>query len=198
MKSKLSSLETFCKNNPDQAVTGKLYRLICDATFLEMAYNNIKSNPITPGVLSETLDGISKENFSELSESLKRGTFRFKPGRRIQIPKASGGTRPLTIASPRDKIVQEAIRIILNMVYEPTFLDTSHGFRPERGCHTALRETQIKFKSAAWVIGGDISKCFDSIDHAKLINLIETKIHDRQFTTLIRKSLKCGYFEFRH
>lgn len=84
------------------------------------------------------------------------------------------------------------------MIYEPTFLDTSHGFRPGRSCHTALRETQTKFKSAAWIIEGDISKCFDSIDHAKLINLIETKIHDRQFTTLIKKSLKCGYFEFRH
>lgn len=151
VKSKLSSLETFCKNNPDQAITGKLYKLICDATFLEMAYNNIKSNPgnITPGVLSETLDGISKENFSELSESLKRETFRFKPGRRIKIPKASGGTRPLTIASPRDKIVQEAIRIILNAIYEPTFLESSHGFRPNRGCHTALEAIKLHFQSAS-------------------------------------------------
>lgn len=100
---------------------------------------------MTPGITPETLDGVSHLYLQELSQSLKNQTFHFKPGRRIQIPKATGGTRPLTIGSPRDKIVQEAMRIVLNAIYEPVFLNNSHGFRPKRGCHTALKYLYTHF-----------------------------------------------------
>jgi retron-type reverse transcriptase len=93
--------------------------------------------------------------------------------------------RPLTIASPLDKIVQEAMKLILEAIYEPLFLNCSHGFRPNRSCHTALRSISQSFMSATWVIEGDISKCFDSFDHNILMSLIESKILDRRFTRLI-------------
>lgn len=197
--SQLDSLAKRASANPHQVVDRNLYKMICDPIFLEIAYNKIKSKPgnMTPGglIVNETLDGISFQNICLLSEQLKTESFMFKPGRRINIPKHSGGTRP--IAPPRDKIIQEAMRIILNAIYEPVFKDSSHGFRPKRGCHTALKHIFLKFKPVTWVIEGDISKCFDSIDHRRLMSLIENKIQDRQFTKLVAKSLKSGYFEFR-
>jgi group II intron reverse transcriptase/maturase len=196
---KLDSLTQRCKEQPHEPVDRPLYSIICDPTLLELAYNNIKSKPgnMTPGITPETLDGVSHTYFLELSDSIKNQTFHFKPGRRIQIPKPSGGTRPLTIGSPRDKIVQEAMRLVLNAIYEPIFLENSHGFRPGKGCHTALKYLYTKFSSSTWMIEGDISKCFDTIDHNKLMNLVEKKILDRQFTRLIRQTLNAGYMEFK-
>jgi group II intron reverse transcriptase/maturase len=197
--SKLDQLVVRCRTHPDKPVDRDLYDILCDPAILELAYNNIKSNPgnMTPGITPTTLDGTSWETFCQISSSLKDESFQFKPSRRIHIPKASGGKRPLTIAPPRDKIVQEALRLLLNAIFEPTFLNVSHGFRPGKSCHSALKEVFAKFKPSAWVIEGDISKCFDSIDHHKLMSLIEHKILDRKFTRLIWKCLRVGYFEFR-
>jgi retron-type reverse transcriptase len=90
-----------------------------------------------PEIIPITLDGMNLEELIKISDSLKNESFNFKPGRRIQIPKPNKGTRPLTIAPPQDKIVQETMRIILNAIYEPMFLESSHGFRPSKSCHTA-------------------------------------------------------------
>jgi group II intron reverse transcriptase/maturase len=174
--------------------------MICDPSLLYLAYDNIKSKPgnMTPGIVPTTLDGMSLEEFNKLSELLKKESFNFQPGRRVQIPKpGKKGSRPLTIAPARDKIVQEAMRIVLEAIFEPTFLDSSHGFRPNRSCHSAWYQIYRDFKSVSWVIEGDIQKCFDSIDHSKLMVVVEGKIRDRQFTKLIWKSLKAGYFEFK-
>lgn len=124
--------------------------MLTTVDMLTYAYENIKSKPgnMTPGVSPETLDGISKETFIEISENLKDESFQFSPSRRILIPKASGGSRPLTIAPPRDKIVQEAMRLVLEAVYEPLFSDTSHGFRPKKGCHTALKRVSQEFQTS--------------------------------------------------
>nr|YP_009132704.1 hypothetical protein [Bangia fuscopurpurea]AKA66468.1 hypothetical protein [Bangia fuscopurpurea] len=182
---------------PKETIDRDLYRILCDVNFLNIAYNNIKSKPgnMTSGITTETLDGISYDILKDISNSLLKESFHFKPGRRIRIPKPSGGERSLTIASPRDKIVQEAIRIILNAVFEPTFLKSSHGFRPKKSRSTALEKIKLEFKPVTWVIEGDITKCFDNIDHNLLMKLIESKISDRQFTKLISKSFKAGYFE---
>lgn len=112
------------------------------------AYENIKSKPgnMTPGVNPETLDGISKETFEDLSARLRDESFQFSPSRRVNIPKASGGTRPLSVASPLDKVVQEAMRLVLEAIFEPLFLNTSHGFRPNKGCHTALKDLSQTFQ----------------------------------------------------
>nr|CRX66588.1 putative reverse transcriptase protein [Axinella verrucosa] len=195
---RLKGLTERCINHPNLAVDRNIYPLLCDPYLLTVAYNNIRSKPgnMTPGVVPETLDGVSYETVKEISDGLRNETFQFKPGRKTQIPKQSGGLRSLTIAPPRDKIVQEAMRILLNDIFEPTFSDLSHGFRPGRSCHTALQMIQQRFKPVTWMIEGDISKCFDSIDHGLLMAIIEKKIKDRQFTKLIWKSLRAGYFEF--
>ena len=100
---------------------------------------------MTPGIVPTTLDGLSVEVVEEIIQSLKDDTFKFQPGRRVLIPKANGGERPLTIAPPRDKLVQECIRMILEAVYEPSFSDNSHGFRPNRSCHSALKAIKQRF-----------------------------------------------------
>lgn len=135
---------------PHLSINQNLHSLIYKVEFLTAAYQNIKSKPgnMTPAIDGETLDGISHEELLKLSELIRTEKFEFRPARRVQIPKANGGKRPLTIAPPRDKIVQEAIRMILNAIFEPTFLDCSHGFRPNRSCHTALEEVRRNFKPA--------------------------------------------------
>jgi len=115
---------------------------------LTIAYNNIKSKPgnMTPAINPDTLDGISQEALEKIARSLRDESFSFQPQRRIRIPKPNGGTRPLTIASPRDKIVQEAVRMLLQAIFDPTFSDSSHGFRPGRSCHSALKHIEVNFK----------------------------------------------------
>lgn len=116
------------------------YDTLMSINILLASYQAMKSKPgkITPGSDKETLDGIDMNYFKNLNVALKTEKFQCRPTRRIFIPKANGKMRPLGISSPRDKIVQQAINLILTQVLEPRFSDRSHGFRPGRGCHTAL------------------------------------------------------------
>lgn len=182
---KIEDLYLRSKSNPNLPIDRKLYKLICNKDLLKLAYEKLKSKPgqMTPGTNPETLD--ANEALDAIINKLESESFSFQPGRRVQIPKISGGTRPLTVTSPRDKLVQEAMRLILEAIFEPLFSDSSHGFRPLRSCHTALKEVKTQFQPTVWVIEGDISKCFDSIDHHKLMEIIEEKILDRKFTRLI-------------
>lgn len=144
---KLQKINELCTANKDFIVQDKLYRLLYDQELYHAAYHKLRSKPgnMTPGINPTTLDGMSIEVISEIIESLKDGTFKFQPGRRVYIPKANGDKRPLTIAPPRDKLVQECIRMILEVIYEPSFKENSHGFRPNRSCHTALKAARQKF-----------------------------------------------------
>jgi group II intron reverse transcriptase/maturase len=195
---KYVSLVERCKQFPKNTVDREIHKLLLDPNMYQIAYDKLKSNPgnLTPGVTPETLDGISSEWIDEIIQSMKTESFQFKPSRRVNIPKSNGGTRPLSIAPPRDKVVQEVIRMILEAIFSPTFTKNSHGFVAGRGCHSALKQVYKQFKGVAWVIEGDIVKCFDSIEHHKLLNIIENKITDRRFTKLIWKALQAGYFEF--
>lgn len=111
------------------------------------AYKKLRSRPgmMTPEIDPTTLDGLSPEVIQDIIRKLSSGKFQFTPGRRVLIPKVNGKTRPLTVGNPRDKLVQEVIRMVLEAIYEPVFKDVSHGFRPKRGCHTALRTIFTKF-----------------------------------------------------
>jgi len=104
---------------------------------------------MTPGITPTTLDGLSLEVINNIISKLKSEQFQFLPGRRIHIYKKNGKLRPLTIASPRDKLVLEVMRMILEIIFEPTFSDFSHGFRPSRSCHSALRYIKTDFESAS-------------------------------------------------
>nr|YP_009574382.1 hypothetical protein [Arthrobotrys musiformis]QBM31499.1 hypothetical protein [Arthrobotrys musiformis]QBM31649.1 hypothetical protein [Arthrobotrys musiformis] len=197
--SKLNKLSLRSLNAPHEKIDRPIYSLLHSPEMLRYAYENIKSKPgnMTSGILTETLDGISEEVLQTISSKLKDESFRFSTSKRIEIPKPNGGTKPLTIAPPRDKIVQEALRLILEAIYEPLFLDCSHGFRPNRGCHTALKKVSFDFQTSQWIIEGDISKCFDKINHQKLMEILNNKIEDKRFINIIWKALTAGYMEFR-
>jgi retron-type reverse transcriptase len=126
----------------DSGRCSNAYEIISDPNVLRQAYFHIKSKPgnMTPGTDNSTLDGISPKYMEELLESIRSDRFQPSPTRRIYIPKKNGKMRPLGIGSPRDKIVEQAFLFVLESVLEPKFSDLSHGFRPNRGCHTALRQ----------------------------------------------------------
>lgn len=131
----------------DSIIVDDIYKkFILDKNLLLVAYDKLKSNPgnMTPAISPQTLDGISNEEVNKIIEALRSEKFQFSPSRRINIPKRDGGTRPLSIGSPRDKLVQEVMRMTLEAIFEPRFKDTSYGFRPKRGTHTALRNVFTK------------------------------------------------------
>jgi group II intron reverse transcriptase/maturase len=174
----------------------KFISLLSDPYFLIACYREIrgKQGNMTRGIGRETLDGLSWEWFEKVAEELKSGKFKFSVSRRIEIPKPnSNKTRPLTIASPRDKIVQKALQVILEAIWEKSFLGCSHGFRPRRSCHSALDDVYCDGKNFVWVIQGDISQCFPSIPHNIILDRVKSRIIDVRFLELLRKFLQAGH-----
>lgn len=173
------------------------FELITSPELLLFAYEKIKSKSgnMVEGTDSITLDGINKEWFFRTSMDLRNESFKFKPARRVYIPKPNGKRRPLGIGSPRDKIIQQSTKMVLECILEPKFSDFSHGFRPHRGCHTALREIR-NWKGVAWFIEGDIKGFFDNIDHHILEGLITKHFKDARLVHLYWKFVKAGYIEY--
>jgi len=161
------------------------------------AYDKIARNKgaLTPGTENDTVDGMSLQRIRNIIEQLRQERFRFRPSRRIQIPKKNKGSRPLSIPNFSEKLVQEAVRMLLEAYYEPRFLNSSHGFRPRRGCHTALTTIKRKFIGTTWFIEGDIRGCFDNISHDVLMDILSQDIHDGRLLNLIRMCLEAGYME---
>jgi group II intron reverse transcriptase/maturase len=175
----------------------RIYRQLFNSELYLQAYANLYSNKgaTTPGITEETIDGMSLNKIYRLINDVKYERLRWTPVRRIYIPKKNGSTRPLGIPSWRDKLLQEVIRLLLNAYFEPQFSDHSHGFRPKRGCHTALEEVKYTCRGTKWFIEGDISKCFDSFDHGVMIKILREYIEDERFIRLIENLLKAGYME---
>jgi retron-type reverse transcriptase len=145
----------------------RVYRLLFNRDLYLMAYGKIYRNAgaMTHGVTDETPDGMSLAKIDALIEALRYERFQWLPARRTYIPKRNGKKRPLGMPVWTDKLVQEVLRLILEAYYEPQFSTHSHGFRPGRGPHTALREIYHKWNGTVWFIEGDISQCFDTLDH---------------------------------
>jgi group II intron reverse transcriptase/maturase len=150
---------------------------------------------MTPGVDGETADGMSLAKIERVIDALRHERFRFKPAKRIYIPKKNGKQRPLGLPPWSDKLVGEVIRLLLEAYYEPRFSDRSHGFRPGKGCHTALSEVADLWTGTAWFIEGDISDCFGSLDHEVMLSTLAERIHDSRFLRLIKQMLQAGYLE---
>lgn len=194
----LEELKKANKKNLEH-INGKLIHIVSDVNTLILAYEYIKSNPgnSTPGVNSSTLDKIDLKWFHNASSKLKSGKYKFSAARRSYIPKPGneGKKRPLTISSPRDKIVQKAILFLLEAIYEPSFLDYSHGSRPRRGTHTALKYVKYKFAECKWCIEADVENNFSNINHKILMNLLKKRITCSKFLALIKNSMTAGYVE---
>ena len=174
-----------------------LYDKLNRIDILEEAWKRVKANRGTGGI-----DGISikdVENYgvekllSEIRHILQQGSYQPKPVKRVLIPKADGKKRPLGIPIIRDRIIQMAVKIVVEPVFEADFKESSYGFRPKRSAHQALEEVRKSCNNQGWwVVDADIQGYFDSIKHDKLLKLVEMRINDRRILKLIRQWLKAG------
>jgi RNA-directed DNA polymerase len=181
-----------------------VFNLVCDPAFLLVAWQRVRGNR---GARSAGVDGATAffietrrgvEPFlAEIREDLKTRQFRPLPVRERMIPKAGGKLRRLGIATVRDRVVQAALKLVLEPVFEADFLPCSYGFRPKRRAHDAVAEIRT-FASPPhgyeWVLEGDITACFDEIDHAALMGLVRRRITDRRVLALVKAFLKAGIF----
>ena len=175
-----------------------LFRLMTNSSDLWLeAYAKIYANKgaITKGIDNNTLDGMSEDRITNLINLLKENRYLPAPARRTHIPKSNGKTRPLGIPRGDEKLVQEVARRLLETIYEPRFENTSHGFRPNKSCHTALTKISKAWGGTTWFIDMDIQGYFDNISHRKLVELLKQTIDDTKFISIIKRMLKAGYLE---
>ena len=175
----------------------ELYRQLFNPQLYLVAYGRLYSNKgaMTPGVDAETVDGMSMGKIRSIIDALRHERYRFTPVKRVYIPKKNGKRRPLGLSTWSDKLVGEVIRLLLEAYYEPQFSERSHGFRPGRGCHTALGDVASSWTGSSWFIEGDIAQCFDQLDHSVMLDTLGEKIHDNRFLRLLRNMLHAGYLE---
>jgi len=174
-----------------------VYRQLYNPDMYLRSYAKLYPNDgaMTPGMTEETVDGWSMEKVAAIIVAIRDERWQWTPVKRVFIDKPKGGKRPLGLPVWSDKVVQDIIRSILEAYYEPQFSKHSHGFRPKRGCHTALKEIDEVWQGTKWFIEGDIKGCFDNIDHTLLMNILRENIHDNRFLRLIEGALKAGYCE---
>jgi retron-type reverse transcriptase len=177
----------------------ELYRQMFNPQLYLLAYGRIYANTgaMTPGVGQETVDGMSLGKIGRIIDAMRFERYRFRPVRRVHIPKKTGNgkTRPLGLPTWSDKLVGEVVRLLLEAYYDVQFSDRSHGFRPGRGCHTALREVANTWTGTTWFIEGDVSDCFGSLDHHVMLSTLAESIHDERFLRLVRNMITAGYLE---
>jgi group II intron reverse transcriptase/maturase len=175
----------------------ELYRQLFNPQLYLLAYGRIYSNQgaMTPGPDAETADGMTLGKIERIIDAVRHERYRFKPVKRHYIPKKDGKQRPLGLPSWSDKLLGEVVRLLLEAYYEPQFSDCSHGYRPSRGCHTALRDVAVAWTGTTWFIEGDISRCFDRLDHRVMVETLGEKVHDARLLRLIGQMLQAGYLE---
>ncbi len=175
----------------------KLFQKLYNIDLWLLAYESIAPKPgnMTAGVDGKTIDGAGLKLITDLIADLKASRYTPHPVRRTYIPKANGKLRPLGIPSFQEKLLQTVVKLILEAIYEPTFSDTSHGFRPQRSCHTALEQIKHEMYGVRWWVEGDIKGFFDHVSHDTLITILSKRITDKRFLHLIGQFLKAGYVE---
>jgi len=186
----LTALDNGVKGGKWFSLIDKVYSL----KTLNIAWEQVKSNKGSAGI-----DKVSIEKFEhkaqtyleELEQSLKEQSYNPQPVKRVYIPKTGGKKRPLGIPVVKDRIVQTAIKMVIEPIFENEFLDNSYGFRPNRGCKDALREVDYLLKDGySWVVDADLQSYFDTIPHSNLMRLLEERISDKSLLNLINKYLK--------
>lgn len=191
-----TKLEGFRKRNTvnPNYINKDIFRMFYTHDIYYIAYNNIKSNDgaETQGSDGTSLHGFSESWVDEFITSMRDESYSPRPSRTTYIPKKnSTKMRKLSFPNGKDKIIQECVRMILDCIYEPSFSDLSHGYRPNRSIHSAVAQIQT-WESSTWLIEGDISACFDEVDHRMLESLLRERISDERFINLINKLLRAG------
>jgi len=178
----------------------KVYRL----DILSHAYRLVKANKGAPGIDGETFasieerEGGAEKYLEEIARALKRKDYKPQSVRRVYIPKTAGGKRPLGIPMIKDRVVQMAVKIVIEPIFEADFQDNSYGFRPKRSAHQAVEDVKEHlFNGKTDVIDADISKYFDTIPHDRLMQLVAKRIVDKQILKLIKMWLKAPIVEER-
>ena len=198
MRSATTILEIISERGKKGLPLERVHRLLFNRDLYLMAYGKLYRNhgALTPGSTSETVDAMSLTKIDTIIEAVRHERYRWTPTRRVYIEKKnSTKKRPLSMPTWSDKLLQEVIRLILESYYEPGFSEYSHGFRPGRGCHTALRQIDRAWLGTTWYVEGDIRACFDSLDHQILLDTLAEHIHDGRFLRLIRELLQAGYLD---
>ncbi len=193
----LGHLRKLAKADPTRRF-GQLYRLICHPELLADVAQQVRENTgsRTPGIDGQTGKQIKAEMLTHLAQELQDHHYHPQAVRRVYIPKGKSGRRGLGIPAIRDRIVQAAVALVLERIYEPIFRDCSYGFRPKRNTMQALRQMAQAYRAGAtWVVEGDLVKCFDSLPHSVILNCLRKRIKDERFLDLISKMLKAGVME---
>lgn len=194
MKTKLARISELSRINPDMKFNS-IGHLI-DYDMLKACHNKMD------GRKAVGIDGVSKadyesnleENLRNLVNRLKNKSYKPKPARRVEIPKGNGKTRPLSIYSYEDKLVQEALRELLEAVFEPHFYNNMCGFRPGRNCHGAIRQLNdmIEGHKTNYILDADIKGFFDNLSHDWIMKFISSRISDPNIIRLTERMLKAG------
>lgn len=197
MTTKLNRIADISRNDA-KAVFTSIYHLLNKELLLQ-CHKELDRNKATgiDGITKTEYEEHLEANIEELVVKLKNNRYKPQPSMRTYIPKANGKPRPLGISAYEDKIVQTALKKLIEAIYEPRFLNCMFGFRPNRGCHEALKALNrvIEKEKINWVLDADIKGFFDNIDHDKLMKCIEVHIKDPNVNKLIRKYLKAGIME---
>ena len=201
METKLERISQLSRENPDMVFTS-IGHLI-STSLLKECHNKMDGNKAVgiDGITKKDYDKNLDKNIENLVDRLRKKAYKPKPARRIEIPKDNGKTRPLSIYCYEDKLVQEALKRILEAVFEPCFYDEMMGFRPNRGCHMALRKLNymIEREKSSYILDADIKSFFNHLDHRCIMKFVESKIKDPNIARLLKRILKSGVMEnFRY
>lgn len=176
-----------------------LYDRIFRPDILSQAWEEVRRNGGSAGVDGVSIEDVEREGVEQflcqIAQDLKAGTYRPKPVLRVYIPKPDGKQRPLGIPTVRDRIVQQACKLVIEPIFEANFRENSFGFRPKRSAQQAVTEVKKSLISGWWVVDADIQSYFDTIDHTMLLSLLKRRISDRRVLKLIRQWLRAGVME---
>jgi RNA-directed DNA polymerase len=183
------------ENDGNEYPQGLLEKIL-DPDNLNLATRRVKANKGSHGVDGMTVEELMpfiKQNGIQIKQSIREGTYRPQPVRRVEIPKPDGGTRLLGIPTVLDRVIQQAIAQVLSPIYEEQFSENSYGFRPNRNAHQAVKKCKEYIEAGyKWTVDIDLAKYFDTVNHDKLMRLLSETIKDGRVLSLIRKYLQSG------